>query len=85
MSVFSVRVDNHGRMQVPPDAQKEMGIEEGGVFLLRTDPANDTFTLVRVVDPLDKLALEALAEYDAGLTISLDDAMAELETSIGNE
>ena len=78
MSVFSIRVDNQGRMQVPDGAREEMGIEAGDIFLLRTDPSTGTLTLVRVADPLDTLPLQAIAEYKAGLTISLDDVDAEL-------
>jgi bifunctional DNA-binding transcriptional regulator/antitoxin component of YhaV-PrlF toxin-antitoxin module len=85
MSVFSIQVDSQGRMLVPDDARAEMGIEEGERFILKTDPVNGTLTLIRVTNPLDKLALEAIAEYEAGLTISLDDAAAELGLTIDRE
>lgn len=83
--MFSIQVDSQGRMLVPDGARAEMGIEDGERFILKTDPANGTLTLIRVTNPLDRLALEAITEYEASETISLADAARELGLTIDRE
>lgn len=78
MSVFSIQVDSQGRILVPDEARAEMDIHAGDVLVLRTDPVKGTLVYERVVEPLDRLALEAIAEYKAGQTVSLAAAEAEL-------
>ncbi|MCO5223395.1 MAG: AbrB/MazE/SpoVT family DNA-binding domain-containing protein [Thermomicrobiales bacterium] len=85
MSVFSIQVDSKGRILVPDEARAEMDIHAGDVLVLRTDPVKGTLIYERVVEPLDRLALEAIAEFKAGQTVSLAAAEAELGLTVDGE
>ncbi len=85
MSLFTVRVGDRGQVIVPEAARDEMGIEEGDELLLETDPMNGTLTYAVAENPLIRRAREALAEYKAGETVTLDDVAAELGFTIERE
>lgn len=85
MSLFTVRVSDSGQVNMPKAARDEMGIEAGDELLLETDPVNGTVTYAVAENPLIRRAREAMAEYRAGETISLDDIAKEFGFTIERE
>jgi len=85
MSLFTVRVSDSGQVTMPKAARDEMGIEAGDELLLETDPVNGTVTYAVAENPLIRRAREAMAEYRAGETVSLDEIAAEFGFTIERE
>lgn len=65
----SVRVDDRGRISLPADLRKVMGVKSGDTLHIRLN--HDVVQLVKGPDPFDVLAREALEEFKEGRTHSL--------------
>jgi AbrB family looped-hinge helix DNA binding protein len=73
-----LKIDNKGRVSIPKQLRERAGLEPGDALFLEYDESSNTFHLKKAINPFDILALEALREYEAGETRSLDEVMAEL-------
>lgn len=69
--VVPVRVDKKGRLTIPADLRKELGVEPGDVFFLQKD--SGVLRFAKAENPFDALARHAVKEHEAGRTISLED------------
>jgi antitoxin PrlF len=74
----SLKIDNKGRLSIPKELRERAGLEPGDTIFLEFDEDTGTFQLRKAINPFDILAMEALREYEAGETRSLDEIMAEL-------
>jgi bifunctional DNA-binding transcriptional regulator/antitoxin component of YhaV-PrlF toxin-antitoxin module len=66
----TVRADAKGRLTIPLALRKELGIEAGDVFFLEAEEG--VLRLAKAEDPFELLALDAIAQYRAGQTKSLE-------------
>jgi antitoxin PrlF len=74
----SLKIDKKGRISIPRQLREKAGLEPGDTVFLEFDDKTGTFQLKKAINPFDILAMEALREYEAGETRSLDEIMAEL-------
>jgi AbrB family looped-hinge helix DNA binding protein len=82
MSTISVKLDNKGRLVVPKEVREAIGAQEGDVFYLDYDVFDGLLIFAASANPLLKRLEEGRAEYEAGLTKSLDDVAAEMGIAI---
>lgn len=78
----TVTMDSKGRLLIPEAMRKELDFEPGDVFFLERDRELGTVQIARAVNPFDELARAAIAEDDAGLTVSLDDALRMIDEGL---
>ncbi len=81
MSLQATRIDSKGRIVLPRETRAELGLEPGDILFVDTDGSRRVIYMAKPDNPLDVLALSALEEDRAGLTIDLDDALAALENT----
>jgi AbrB family looped-hinge helix DNA binding protein len=79
----TVRLDSKGRLTIPKSLRAALGAESGDIFYIRME--DDILLLRKAEDPFEVLALHAIAEYRAGRTKSLDDALRDLGEEPGDE
>ena len=79
---FRRKFEKNALLDITDEVRTELDIQHGDVFVAQVQPDDGTIRLVRVQDPLDFLGIEAIAEDEDGLTISLDEAAKELEIGI---
>jgi AbrB family looped-hinge helix DNA binding protein len=77
---LSIRVDAKGRLTIPEDVRKRLGIDPGECFFL--DAEDGVLRFTRAESPFDLLAQHAIAEYRAGRTRSLQEVAADLGFSL---
>jgi AbrB family looped-hinge helix DNA binding protein len=77
---ISVRLDNKGRLTLPRRIREALHAQSGDVFFLQLE--EDGIHIVRVENPFDALAKEAIREDDEGETIALDDILKREGISI---
>jgi AbrB family looped-hinge helix DNA binding protein len=82
MATTSVKLDNKGRLVVPKEVREAMGAREGDVFYLDYDVFEGLLVFAAATNPLLRLVEEGRAEYQAGLTKSIDEVAAELGIAI---
>ncbi len=73
-----LKLDSKGRISIPKQYREKIGLEPGDAMFLEVDEDTGTLQIRKAINPFDILALEALREYEAGETRSLDEIMAEL-------
>ena len=78
MTLQATRIDSKGRIVLPRVTRAELGLEPGDILFVDTDGDRRVIYMAKPDNPLDVLALAALEEDRAGLTIDLDDALAAL-------
>jgi AbrB family looped-hinge helix DNA binding protein len=79
MTLQATRIDSKGRIVLPRVTRTELGLEPGDILFVDTDGERRVIYMAKPNNPLDVLALAALEEDRAGLTIDLDDALAALD------
>jgi AbrB family looped-hinge helix DNA binding protein len=79
MTLQATRIDSKGRIVLPRETRTELGLEPGDILFVDTDGERRVIYMAKPDNPLDVLALAALEEDRAGLTIDLDDALAALD------
>jgi AbrB family looped-hinge helix DNA binding protein len=72
-----VTVDSKGRILLPREVRESMRLEPGDALFLTQD--GQIVSLARAESPFDRLAAQAVAEYYAGETVSLEDALEALD------
>jgi AbrB family looped-hinge helix DNA binding protein len=70
VTTAAVRADAKGRLTIPLPVRKELGIEPGDVFFLEVE--DGVLRLAKAENPFDLLAQDAIAQYRAGKTKSLE-------------
>lgn len=73
----TVKVDQQGRLTIPPHVQRRLGIKPGDTFVVECDDARKAMHFTKAENPFDILVEHALKEYHAGGTRSLRDFAAE--------
>lgn len=72
----TVKVDAKGRLSIPAHLRGELDMNPGDVYFL--DVKDRILRLAKAENPFDALARQAVEEYEAGETMSLEDfAQAE--------
>jgi len=71
-----VTVDSKGRIMLPRDVRDALHVEPGDALFLTQD--GQFVTLAKAENPFDRLTAQAVVEYYAGKTISLDDVLNDL-------
>lgn len=77
-----VRVDEKGRLTLPREVRQALGVGSGDVLFLQVE--GHILHLVRVENPFDALAEQALEEFETGQTRSLHQVAADLGTDLGH-
>jgi len=85
MSNTSVKVDGKGRVTIPLEAREAFGVKEGDVFYFGFDLMDGIMVFAPAENPLLQRLEEGRAEYEAGLTKSLDEVAADLGITIDRE
>jgi AbrB family looped-hinge helix DNA binding protein len=67
-TTLTVKVDEQGRLTIPPHVQRRLGIKPGDSFVLECDDARRALRFTRAESPFDILVERALAEHQIGLT-----------------
>jgi AbrB family looped-hinge helix DNA binding protein len=70
------KVDSKGRISIPANIRGQVDMHPGDVFVIEVE--DSILRLAKVDNPFDRLAERAIAEYEAGETVSLR-AVAEQE------
>lgn len=73
----AVTVDAKGRVAIPADVRRSLGIEKGDVMFIESDPAHEVVHLAKAQNPFDGLAEYALQEHRAGRTRNLREFAAD--------
>jgi AbrB family looped-hinge helix DNA binding protein len=79
MALQATRVDSKGRIVLPKETRAELGLEPGDILFVDTDGDRRIIYLAKPDNPLDVLAIAALEEDRAGLTVDLDEALSLLD------
>jgi bifunctional DNA-binding transcriptional regulator/antitoxin component of YhaV-PrlF toxin-antitoxin module len=79
---ITVTMDSKGRLLIPEATRKEMHFEPGDVFFIENESEYGTVRIAKAINPFDGLALAAIAEDDAGETVSLADALQMIEKGL---
>lgn len=84
-SQMAVRIDNKGRVTLPKNLRKALGLETGDTVFLKYDPKNNQVLLAPAVSPFDILVEHAIKEYREGRTktVAKDEDQAWLEADLG--
>lgn len=80
--VDTVKVDDRGRLIIPIHIRKSLGVKPGDVFYIRSD--KDGLHIVKSENPFDALMEDAIAQFDAGKTLSAEQVAKELGIVDGN-
>lgn len=75
MAIQATRVDAKGRVVLPNEIRRTLGIEPGDILFVDSDGLRRVIYIAKPDNPFDALALAALEEDRAGLTVDLDDAL----------
>ncbi|WP_206886251.1 MULTISPECIES: AbrB/MazE/SpoVT family DNA-binding domain-containing protein [Alicyclobacillus] len=66
-----VRMDEKGRLTIPRNIREALHAKPGDVFFLQEEQGG--LRIIKGENPFDALAEEAVREYEAGTTISLEE------------
>jgi len=70
-------IDAKGRVAIPADIRKRLGLQAGDAFFFDTEDDGIVIRMAKAVNPFDILADHALDEYNAGHTVNLRDYAAK--------
>lgn len=76
--ITPLKIDSKGRISIPKRYRELIGLQPGDAMFLEVDEETGTLQIRKAINPFDILALDALRQYEAGETRSLDEIMAEL-------
>ena len=68
-----VKIDGQGRITIPRAIREASGLDSGSELIAEFDYDTGSITLRSKINPFDVLALDAIRQYEAGETISLDE------------
>ncbi|MBX6342189.1 MAG: AbrB/MazE/SpoVT family DNA-binding domain-containing protein [Thermomicrobiaceae bacterium] len=77
MAMSVITVDSKGRILLPREVRKALDLQPGDALFLTKD--GQIVSLAKAESPFDRLAAQAVAEYYAGDTVSLEEALRELD------
>jgi AbrB family looped-hinge helix DNA binding protein len=80
---FTVKTDAKGRLTIPQDLRARLGIQAGDIFFLEVEEG--VIRLAKAENPFGLLAQDAIAQYRAGQTKSLEEFAAENGFSLDDE
>jgi len=64
-------IDAKGRVAIPAEIRKRLGLKEGDVFFFDAEEETDVIRMAKAVNPFDILADHAIEEHNAGRTVNL--------------
>ncbi|WAH37711.1 AbrB/MazE/SpoVT family DNA-binding domain-containing protein [Alicyclobacillus dauci] len=70
--VFAVKVDSKGRLVLPQAIRERMNVQAGDVLYV-SPQKNGAAVIMKGQNPFDALAAQAIKEYEAGHTLSLEE------------
>ncbi|MGQ9532285.1 MAG: AbrB/MazE/SpoVT family DNA-binding domain-containing protein [Desulfotomaculales bacterium] len=73
----AIRLDNKCRVTLPKSMRQALGVDAGDIVLVRYDPEENQVRLAPAVSPFDVLAEEAVREYRAGETKTIEECARE--------
>ena len=79
----TVRADAKGRLTIPLSLRKELGIEAGDMFFLEEEAG--VLRFAKAENPFGLLAQDAIAQYRAGQTKSLEEFARENGFTLDDE
>lgn len=85
MATHNVKVDPKGRLTIPGDLRKALGIEPGDTLFVATEDNGQVLRYAKAENPFDALARHAEQEYRAGRTRSLEDFARENNIALDDE
>jgi len=77
MAVETIRVDNKGRLTLPVQMRKALGIEPGDTMFVECEQNGRVVRYTKAENPFDALARHAEQEYRDGRTRGLRDFARE--------
>jgi AbrB family looped-hinge helix DNA binding protein len=77
VTTLTVKVDAQGRLTIPPQVLRRLGIHAGDTFVLECDEAHKALRFTKAENPFDLLVERALAEHHLGLPRALPYLPAE--------
>ena len=80
---FTVKTDAKGRLTIPQDLRARLGIQAGDIFFLEVEEG--VMRLAKAENPFGLLAQDAIAQYRAGQTKSLEEFAAENGFTLDDE
>lgn len=80
---FTVKTDAKGRVTIPRDLRVQLDIQAGDIFFL--DIEDGVMRLAKAENPFGLLAQDAIAQYRAGQTKSLEAFAAENGFTLDDE
>jgi len=72
-NAMTVKVDKKGRIVLPLPVRKAGNILPGDVLFVKSSEKNNMLILMKGENPFEALALDAVKEYRAGKTKSIED------------
>ena len=78
---YALSIDKKGRVTIPAEARRQLGLHEGDVIYLRVASNSKTGVFKKAVDPFEVIRDDALRESKQGETTSFDSLMVELGIS----
>lgn len=78
---YALSIDKKGRVTIPAEARRQLGLHEGDVIYLRVASNSKTGVFKKGVDPFEVIRDDALRQSRQGETTSFDSLMVELEIS----
>jgi AbrB family looped-hinge helix DNA binding protein len=73
----AMRLDNKCRVTLPKSMRQALGVKAGDTVFLRYDPEENQIRLAPAASPFDILAEEAVREYRAGQTKTIEECAKE--------
>ena len=80
---FTVKTDAKGRLTIPQDLRAQLGIQAGDIFFLEVEEG--VMRLAKAENPFGLLAQDAIAQYRAGQTKSLEEFAVENGFTLDDE
>ena len=80
---FTVKTDDKGRVTIPRDLRVQLDIQAGDIFFL--DIEDGVMRMAKAENPFGLLAQDAIAQYRAGQTKSLEAFAAENGFTLDDE
>jgi AbrB family looped-hinge helix DNA binding protein len=80
---FTVKTDAKGRLTIPQDLRVRLDIHAGDIFFLEAE--DGVLRFAKAENPFGLLAQDAIAQYRAGQTKSLEEFAAENGFSLDDE